>query len=137
MTPNQLHFSTSAVHAGELKRKPFGAITTPIVPSSTYTFRDSAEILEFMQTKARTGVSPRDEYGRYSNPTQSVAEAKLAALERGSLADDSVRALLFGSGMSAITTVLLTLFRVAAMSSWCETAITTRICTSVSAALGD
>jgi cystathionine gamma-synthase len=95
--------STQAVHAGESKRKPFGAITTPVIQASTYTFRDTAEIMEFMQDKAENKKPVRDEYGRYSNPTQSAAEAKLAALEGGE------EALLFGSGMAAITTALLTL----------------------------
>lgn len=95
--------STQAVHGGESRRKPFGAITTPIVQASTYTFRDTAEILEFMHAKAEGSQPLRDEYGRYSNPTQSVAEAKLAALEGGE------EALLFASGMGAITTTLLTL----------------------------
>ena len=44
-------FSTRAVHAGEDKRKPFGALTTPIVQTSTLTFADSAEILDFVQRK--------------------------------------------------------------------------------------
>jgi cystathionine gamma-synthase len=96
-------FSTRAVHAGEEKRKPFGAVTTPIVQTSTYAFRDTAEILAFMNSKAEGVTSVRDEYGRYSNPTQSVAERKLAALEGGK------RALLFASGMSAITTTLAAL----------------------------
>ena len=43
--------STQAVHAGEDKRKPYGALTTPIVQTSTYTFADTAEILDFMQRK--------------------------------------------------------------------------------------
>jgi cystathionine beta-lyase/cystathionine gamma-synthase len=97
------HFSTQAVHAGEDKRKPYGALTVPIVRTSTYTFRDSAEILDFMQRKAASDLPVRDEYGRYSNPTQSTAERKLAALEGGE------RALLFASGMCAITTTLATL----------------------------
>ncbi len=96
-------FSTRAVHAGEEKRKPFGAVTTPIVQTSTYAFRDTAEILAFMHSKADGADVVRDEYGRYSNPTQSVAEHKLAALEGGE------RALLFASGMSAITTTLAAL----------------------------
>ncbi|HSJ57060.1 MAG TPA: aminotransferase class I/II-fold pyridoxal phosphate-dependent enzyme [Anaerolineae bacterium] len=97
------HFSTQAVHAGEEKQKPYGAITTPIVQTSTYTFRDTAEILAFMQAKAE-GASPvRHEYGRYSNPTQSEAEQKLAALEGGE------QALLFASGMAAITTAMAAL----------------------------
>ena len=94
--------STSAVHAGEARRKLDGALTTPIVQTSTYTFADTAEIVAFMQQKA-AGEEARHEYGRYSNPTQSVAERKLAVLEGGE------RALLFSSGMNAITTTLLSL----------------------------
>ena len=97
------HFSTQAVHAGEEKRKPYGAVTTPIVQTSTYTFTDTAEILDFMQRKAAGDLPVRDEYGRYSNPTQSAAERKLATLEGGG------RALLFASGMCAITTTMATL----------------------------
>jgi len=97
------HFSTRAVHAGEDRRKPYGALTTPIVQTSTYTFEDSAEILDFMQRKAAGDPDVRDEYGRYGNPTQRAAERKIAALEGGA------RALLFASGMCAITTTMLTL----------------------------
>jgi cystathionine gamma-synthase len=96
-------FSTMAVHAGEPHRKPYGALTTPIVQTSTYTFSNTAEILGFMQRKADGQPEVRDEYGRYSNPTQSVAERKLAALEGGE------QALLFASGMCAITTTMLSL----------------------------
>jgi cystathionine gamma-synthase len=99
MTEN---FSTKVVHAGEERRKPYGALTTPIIQTSTYTFEDTAEILDFMHRK-ETGEEVRDEYGRYSNPTQRVAERKIAALEGGE------RALLFASGMCAITTTMLTL----------------------------
>ena len=95
-------FSTKAVHAGEAKHNLDGALTTPIIQTSTYTFADTAEIVDFMRSKA-AGAEARHEYGRYSNPTQTVAERKLAALEGGE------RALLFSSGMNAITTALLTL----------------------------
>jgi len=97
------NFSTRAVHAGEERRKPYGALTTPIVQTSTYTFEDTAEILDFMHRKAAGDLPVRDEYGRYSNPTQSAAERKIAALEGGE------QALLFASGMCAITTTMLTL----------------------------
>jgi cystathionine gamma-synthase len=100
MTAN---FSTQAVHAGEEKRKPHGALTTPIVQTSTYTFADTAEILDFMHRKAAGNPEVRDEYGRYSNPTQRAAEGKIATLEGGE------KALLFASGMSAITTTLAAL----------------------------
>jgi len=97
------HASTRAVHAGEEKRKPNGAITTPIVQTSTYTFENTAEILDYMRRKAANDPENREEYGRYSNPTQTVAERKIALLEGGE------QALLFASGMCAITTTILTL----------------------------
>jgi len=98
------HHSTRAVHAGEEKHKPDHTLTTSIARTSTFTFRDSAEIAAFMQEKAG-GNAPfsRSEYGRYGNPTQAAAERKLADLEGGE------RALLFASGMAAISTTLLTL----------------------------
>jgi len=97
------HASTRAVHAGEEKRKPNGAITTPIVQTSTYTFENTAEILDYMRRKATNDPQNREEYGRYSNPTQTVAQRKIASLEGGE------QALLFASGMSAITTTVLAL----------------------------
>jgi len=96
-------FSTLTVHAGEERRKPYHALTTPIVQSSTFTFENTAEILEFVTRKEESETYGREEYGRYGNPTQRAAERKIAALEGG---DDT---LLFASGMNAITTTLLTL----------------------------
>ena len=106
-------FSTLTVHAGEERRKPYHALTTPIVQSSTFTFENTAEIMRFVERRdAGSAHSPapglqqagdREDYGRYGNPTQRAAERKVAALEGGA------RALLFASGMNAITTALLTL----------------------------
>ena len=101
--------STQAVHGGEEKRKAYDALTTPIVQTSTYTFKDTAEIVSFLEqkaarTKAREagGDLPlRGEYGRYGNPTILTAEGKLAELEGAD------RAVLFATGMNAITTTLL------------------------------
>jgi len=45
----------------------------------------------------------RTEYGRYGNPTVAAAEARLAALE------GAQACVLFTSGMTAVTTALLTL----------------------------
>jgi len=98
------HYSTRAVHAGEEKHKPYSTLTTSIARTSTYTFRNTAEVLAFMEEKASgNGPYSRAEYGRYGNPTQTAAERKLADLEGGE------RALLFASGMAAVTTTLLTL----------------------------
>jgi cystathionine gamma-synthase len=90
---------TAAVHAGDQRRRPHAAVTTPIVQSATYTFADTAELIDFHE-----GRIVREEYGRYGNPTVRAAEARLAALEAP---DESAAALLCASGMNAITTVLL------------------------------
>ncbi len=68
--------STLAVHAGEDRQKPGHAITDPIFCSSTYTFVDTQSVIDFIEQKL-----PREEYGRYGNPSEKVAERKLAALE--------------------------------------------------------
>ncbi len=94
---------TVAVHGGEERRGAHDALTTPIVMSSTYTFADTREIRAFVERKAAGEPLGRYEYGRYGNPTQSVAERKLAELDGGE------HALLFSSGMAAITTTLMTL----------------------------
>ncbi|MFC2105508.1 trans-sulfuration enzyme family protein [Candidatus Bipolaricaulota bacterium] len=96
-------FATKVVHAGEGKGKPYDAVTMPIVQTSTYAFAHTQEILSFLEMKEAGNRDRRDEYGRYSNPTQTAAERKIAALEGGE------SALLFATGMSAITTVLLAL----------------------------
>lgn len=90
--------STLAVHAGEIRYNEYGAITTPIVQSSTFIFKNTREIRELAR-----GAKNRFEYGRYGHPTQYAAERKLAALE------GSEDAVLFSSGMSAITTTLFAL----------------------------
>lgn len=87
--------STQAVHGGEPRTKVTSAIAMPIIQSATFTFTDTKELSDYFE-----GRIERDEYGRYGNPTQRVAELKLAALEG---AEDG---LLFSSGMAAITTTL-------------------------------
>lgn len=87
--------ATDAIHGGEEGKKLGNAITTPIVQTATYTFRDTAELTAHM-----SGDDPREEYGRYGNPTQQVVEAKCAALE------GAEAGLAFSTGMSAITTTL-------------------------------
>jgi len=94
-TNEDLGFSTKAVHSGEVRYNEYGSITTPIVQTSTFIFKNVEEI-----RKLPEGVAGRYEYGRYGHPTQVAAEGKLAALEG---AEDAV---LFSSGMSAITTSL-------------------------------
>ena len=95
--------ATRVVHAGEDKKKAYDAVTMPIVQTSTYAFENTDEILKFMEAKKAEDLNNRHEYGRYSNPTQQVVEQKVADLEEGEAC------LLFSTGMSAITTTLLSL----------------------------
>jgi cystathionine gamma-synthase len=90
--------ATRAIHAGEPRRKYADSLTTPIIQTSTFTFRDSKHIEDY----TRKGKE-HFEYGRYGNPTAQIAERRLADLEG---AEDCV---VFSSGMSAITTTILTL----------------------------
>ncbi|HRV92259.1 MAG TPA: aminotransferase class I/II-fold pyridoxal phosphate-dependent enzyme [Anaerolineae bacterium] len=95
--------STHVVHAGEKRVKPHHAITTPISQTSTYTFRNTQDLVDYMEAKMWGDEIEREEYGRYGNPTIATAEAKLAALDSGEAA------CLFSSGMAAVTTTLFTL----------------------------
>ena len=88
---------TLAVHGGEKHPKAADAITDAIFCTSTYTFRNSQAVLDFLENDEQ-----REEYGRYGNPNERVVERKLAALEGGE------SALVFGSGMAAMTTLLMT-----------------------------
>ena len=103
MTDRKTVDSTDAVHAGEARRKSYDAVPMPLVQTSTYTFADTAEIAAF--TAGSHPDAERGEYGRYGNPTVRAVEQRLAALEG---TDDAV---LFGSGMAAVTTGLLALVR--------------------------
>jgi cystathionine gamma-synthase len=91
-------FSTRAIHAGEDRARYADSVTTPIVQTATFVFKDSKEI----EAYTKHGKA-RFEYGRYGNPTDQVAERRLAQLEG---AEDCV---VFASGMSAITTTILAL----------------------------
>lgn len=92
--------STRAIHAGEPREKYADSLTTPIVQTATFTFKNSKAIEDYTK-KGKAHF----EYGRYGNPTAKIAERRLANLEG---AEDCV---VFTSGMSAITTTILSLVR--------------------------
>ena len=94
--PRPPQFSTLSVHGGEARQKPGDSITDPIFCASTYTFDNTQAVIEFIEEE-----QPREEYGRYGNPGERVAERKLAALEGGEMA------VLFSSGMAAIVGLLM------------------------------
>ncbi len=97
------NLSTRVVYAGEKRNKPYHAITTPIVQTSTYTFENTRDLVDFMEARMWGSETERAEYGRYGNPTVTAVEAKLANLENGEAA------CLFASGMAAVTTTLFSL----------------------------
>jgi cystathionine gamma-synthase len=92
--------STRAVHGGERDGRPAvtDSITTPIVQSATYWFRDTQEVIAYQE-----GRHASFEYGRYGNPTTRALEEKLCELEGG---EDCV---VSASGMNSVTTLMLAL----------------------------
>lgn len=93
------HIETIAVHAGERDQKRQNrSVTTPVELTAAYYFEDCQQIVNFYEGRLQ-GIK----YGRYGCPTQNAVEAKLAALDGGE------RALLFASGMSAVTSTIMAL----------------------------
>lgn len=92
--------STRSVHAGRVRDPESGSITTPIHLSSTYFARNTKDLTDYLEGRRSANF-----YARYSNPTVEAAEQKIAELEGGE------RALCFGSGMAAISTLLLSQLR--------------------------
>lgn len=92
--------ATRCVHAGQKPDPQTGALTTPLYQTSTFVF-NSAE-----QGAARfAGTEPGYVYTRLGNPTQAALEEKVADLEGGEAA------LAFGSGMGAISAVIMALVK--------------------------
>ena len=94
--------STRSVHAGVNRRKPKHALIDPIFHTSTFTFDNVSDIKDYLELKESGVKGERVDYGRYGNPTVRGVEVRIAELEN---AED---ALLFASGMAALTTTLLT-----------------------------
>src|SRR5690349_4863882 len=101
--PKEQGGSTRSVHSGANRTKGYNSLTTPVVQTATYTFRDTQELIDYMERKTWGEGEDREEYGRYGNPTVNAVERKLAALDGG---DDAI---LYSSGMAAVTSLLLTI----------------------------
>ena len=91
-------FDTRQVHAGELPEPGFGSRVTPIHLANAFRF-DS-----FDQTQGRfAGTDEGQLYSRHLNPTNGVAERRIASLEAGT------GAVVVGSGTAAISSTLIAL----------------------------
>ena len=88
-------FSTRAIHHGYNPADHQGALVPPIHTSATYAFPDVA-----YGARCFAGEEPGYFYTRIANPTLALLEGRLAALEEGA------GAVVFGSGMGAITATL-------------------------------
>jgi cystathionine beta-lyase/cystathionine gamma-synthase len=95
MKKHQRHPETEAVRGGTHLNKKNGPLITPIYQTSTFEVTDMTEQARATHTDMF--------YTRYGNPTHTVVEAAIAELEGADAA------LLFASGMSAITTSILAL----------------------------
>ncbi len=82
-----MKFATKVIHAGIEPDPGAGAVMTPIYQTSTY-------------AQTAPGVHKGFEYARTQNPTRSVLEKNLAALENG------VDAICFSSGLAAQDAVM-------------------------------
>lgn len=104
----QFHPATSVILAGYRSGLSEYAIKPPLFRTSTFEFPNSRAGEKFFQRayhlKGDDGQEPGLIYSRLNNPNVEICEDKLVAAEKG-----SHYALLFPSGMSAITTTLLAL----------------------------
>jgi cystathionine beta-lyase/cystathionine gamma-synthase len=97
MKKRRFRQETEAVRGGTSIDKKNGPLATPIYQTSTFEVTDMQEQLRVMHTDSF--------YTRYGNPTHTTAEKAIAELEGADAA------LLFASGMAAITTSILALVK--------------------------
>lgn len=88
-------FGTKAIHAGNVKDKQYGALTMPIYQTSTFFFENCEQ-----GGRRFAGQEEGYIYTRLGNPTTTVLEGKVAALENGEACAAT------SSGMGAISSCL-------------------------------
>jgi O-acetylhomoserine (thiol)-lyase len=81
MADNVTGFDTLAIHAGAAPDPATGARATPIYQTTAFVFNDVQHASDLFALKAFGNI-----YTRIMNPTQSVLETKVAALEGGTAA---------------------------------------------------
>ncbi|WOF23161.1 O-acetylhomoserine aminocarboxypropyltransferase/cysteine synthase [Microbacterium betulae] len=91
-------FETRQIHAGEVVDAQAGARITPVYQTAGYVFDDFEDAVGRFAEKGERLV-----YSRHANPTNVVAERRIADLEGGA------GALLTGSGQAAIFTTIYSL----------------------------
>src|SRR5580700_7193705 len=94
---------TQAIHGGEPNRRGVnGPIVTEIIRSSTFTFSSTEEMKLWAEGKNKAYI-----YTRYGNPTLTVAQKKIAALEGAEAAISSSLLAALKAGDEVISTAQL------------------------------
>ncbi len=93
-------FETKTIHDGYEAESHHNSLASPIYQTSTFTF-ETAEAGE----RRFAGVDPGYIYSRLGNPTVRMLEERIASLE------NAEAGLAFGSGMAAVSAVLMHLVR--------------------------
>ena len=97
--PGEQSLATRAIH-GKKMYAYRGPVSPPIVQSTTYRFSDSGDAVKYARGDPDVYV-----YTRYHNPTVADAQERLALMA------GAERALLFSSGMAAITSAILSVVK--------------------------
>jgi methionine-gamma-lyase len=92
--------ATIAIHAGEARFHVGAPVGVSIARTANFTFESTEEMKRWAE-----GKSPAYIYTRYGNPTLTIAEEKLAALE------GAEAAIVTASGMAAISNSLLAVLK--------------------------
>jgi len=96
MDKKNLHKDTIVIHEGYDGREHQGSLAVPLYQTSTFSFETA------LQGENRfSGVEEGNVYSRLGNPTVRVLEERMTAIENGK------GALAFGSGMAAVSTILV------------------------------
>jgi methionine-gamma-lyase len=96
MMENKLHKDTLVIHEGYDDKAHKGSLTTPLYQTSTFSFESAKQ-----GEQRFSGEEAGPIYSRLGNPTVHVLEERMTMLENGK------GALAFGSGMAAVSTVLV------------------------------
>jgi len=92
--------STLAIHAGQDKFHIAGPVGVDVSRTANFTFSSTEEMKRWAEGKSSAYI-----YTRYGNPTHTIAETKLAALE------GAEAAIVTASGMAAISNALLVVLK--------------------------
>src|SRR6476619_6043370 len=96
MKKTTLHKDTLVIHEGYDDAKHHGSLTVPLYQTSTFSFENAVQ-----GERRFSGEEAGNIYSRLGNPTVRALEERMASLENGA------SALAFGSGMGAVSSILV------------------------------